>query len=242
MLARALLPTVLTRRFPASLRPMWWFDDTCQRFQTVGGAGAFADVDPVGQLIDRSDYANVLTNTGTQRPLHKLAVQAGRNVLRFDGTNDWLVNTTPFGFTGETGYTVVLVASRSAAAGFAMMLVTCDSQNELRWDGAGTTPQFLATSHANSLGWSGTSTGWHLYAGRYHVATQAMGLSVDTGTEVTATATGAFASNCVSLGARPAGSVFFNGDIGAGILIPRYLTDAELSGLKAYFKDRWGTP
>lgn len=65
-------------------------------FTTSGGATpAAADADPVGQLNDQSGNGIHFTqSTTTKRPLLKLGVTGynGHRVLRFDGTDDYLVS------------------------------------------------------------------------------------------------------------------------------------------------------
>lgn len=50
-----------------------------------------SDGDPVSTWTDRSASANNATQTGTARPTFETAEQGGQPVLRFDGTNDFLV-------------------------------------------------------------------------------------------------------------------------------------------------------
>jgi hypothetical protein len=56
---------------------------------------AVSDGDPVGGWKDKSGNSrNALQTDGTKKPLLKLAIQNGRNVVRFDGVNDNMTFST----------------------------------------------------------------------------------------------------------------------------------------------------
>lgn len=70
-----------------------WLDasDLSTLYQSNGGSSATADGDPVGYWADKSGNAkHAVQASGTSKPALKLAIQNTKNVLRFDGVNDFL--------------------------------------------------------------------------------------------------------------------------------------------------------
>ena len=70
-----------------------WLDasDPATLYQSSGGSLASADGDPVGYWGDKSGNGRHAVQTdGTKKPALKLAIQNGKNVARWDGTNDFL--------------------------------------------------------------------------------------------------------------------------------------------------------
>lgn len=224
----------------------WYSADARYNNQLAGGGGDVATEDgaTIGLAFDRGRYGNHLSASGATRPVLKLNIQNGMPAFRFDGVDDLLTNNSPVGFNAETGFSIFCVASRSVAVAFAMMVVTKSGENELRWDGAGTTPQVIATASAGATSWSSTSTGWHIYHADFDDPTDTVGISLDNAALLTQNAAGALASNCISVAARPAGTFFFNGDMTEIIIVKRSLlfkTDVR-GTINAYLKFKYATP
>jgi hypothetical protein len=82
---------------PLSLSPALWLDasDAATLFQSNGGAAATADGDPVGYWMDKSGNGLHFAQTDPiKKPLLKTAIKNGKNVVRLDGVNDYLINNT----------------------------------------------------------------------------------------------------------------------------------------------------
>jgi len=74
-----------------------------------------SDGDLVGTWADRSGNGNDVTSSGGNRPTYKVAIQGGQPVLRFDGSDDRLLNTAiSFG----TSYTISAVANVSSSSSY----------------------------------------------------------------------------------------------------------------------------
>lgn len=74
-----------------------WLDasDLSTLYQSSGGSSATADGDPVGYWADKSGNArHAIQASGTSKPALKLAIQNTKNILRFDGVNDFLAIAT----------------------------------------------------------------------------------------------------------------------------------------------------
>src|SRR5262245_1092556 len=57
---------------------------------------------------DRSGNGNTLTNpVSTKRPFVHLSQYNGKHSVAFDGTDDFLNRTSPTGYSGESGQTIV---------------------------------------------------------------------------------------------------------------------------------------
>lgn len=69
-----------------------WLRNNTGLFQdSAGTTPATADTDPIGRWADQSSGGNNCTQgTAARRPILKLAVQNGKNVVRFDGVDDGL--------------------------------------------------------------------------------------------------------------------------------------------------------
>lgn len=225
-----------------------WYQGHAGLFQTPGGSAASADNDPVGQWRDQSGHENhlILAASGTSgnRPLLKLGVANNLNAIRFNAASRWLVKTSPAGFTGETGQTIYVVAERTSAVAFAMMVVTKNAENELRWDGAGTTPQAIMTSSNHNVNWTAVSSDWHVYSLKWDTASGSEYIREDSGTPSGGTGIvgGTFSSNVISVGARPDGSFSFGGDIAEILIAPYYQSAAEEAVVLAALKAKYGTP
>jgi hypothetical protein len=70
-----------------------WLDssDSTTLLQSSGGSPATADGDPVGYWGDKSGNARHATqSSGTNKPALKLSILNSKNVVRLDGSNDYL--------------------------------------------------------------------------------------------------------------------------------------------------------
>jgi len=83
------------RRFnPLSLSPALWLDasDSSTLFDATSGGSLVAADGAVARWEDKSGNSRHATQSGsTARPLRKTSVLNGRDVLRFDGSNDYLI-------------------------------------------------------------------------------------------------------------------------------------------------------
>lgn len=80
---------------PLSLSPSIWLDASSTLYQSNGGSTAVADGDPVGYWPDLSGNGYHFSQTDpTKKPLLKTAIKNGRNVVRLDGVNDYINNTS----------------------------------------------------------------------------------------------------------------------------------------------------
>lgn len=224
-----------------------WYDHTSAKWtDTSRTTAATADGASVAVWDDVWTRGNHLAQaTAANRPTLKLSLQNGKDVVRFDGVNDWLEKLAPAGFTGETGQTILVVASRTGSPSFGMMVVTePGGARELRWNFSGTTPEATINNTAATLDYGSTVSGWHEYDFIFDDANNLSTITVDATSPVSAadsTDITGRPSDRIDLGARN-GANFFAGDIAAVIVCNRPLTNAERDALRLELKTSYGTP
>jgi hypothetical protein len=192
---------------------------------------AGADNDPISAIPDSFGLSHALTTTAPSAtaPTLKLALQNGRNVVRFNGTTDKLYGT--FGVALAQPFTVLLaLAPKSAAMGQFF-----DSTNRALL-GMSAVPVYQQYAGSTILTGGTPDTNWHVYSCKFAGASSRVrldGVSIITGNPGT-----------VSLG-----DLFLGGDINPGgvkqmdfgrMLGYSGLSDANELLLEAYLKAEWG--
>jgi hypothetical protein len=198
---------------------------------------AAADADPVGVWQDQSGNGrNVTQATAGFRPLLKLAVQNGRSVVRFDGTNDFLATATP---TLNQPLSIFVVGKLSAAG---QVLVDGNAV------GAGETAIYTAVAQSNYTMFAGSAadTGTAFDTSYHTLSALFSGTSSFFRKDLSQTGalnpgTGTMAG--FVLGAGAAGiSLFLNGDLAEVLIYNATLTAGQFSQVDRYLKAKWSTP
>lgn len=84
---------------PYTTGRVWHLKSDAGTYQTSGGAIAAANNDPIGELQDQSGAGRHATQpTAGLKPLLKTNVLNGLPVIRFDGVDDFLRNSSNFNF------------------------------------------------------------------------------------------------------------------------------------------------
>ncbi len=218
-----------------------WLDaaDSNTLFQTVGGAAATADGNPVGEWKDKSGNGNNGTNTLAGRPTLKTGIYNGRNTIRFNGTSNFL-SLPNFYNLGTDDFTVFIVTKANASATSRIMLeqFSAGAANRVVFY-AGSTPQkFLyyhnasvgagfLTNNANSIFKavsSGTSRSFNVNGGVPQSATLA---DCNTG------------GNLTYLGNSPFNE-YFTGDISEVIIYNKALSAGDQTLVYNFLAAKWG--
>lgn len=98
-----------------------WLDASTGLYQTVDGTAATADGDPVGEFEDQSGQANhYVQGTASQRGTLKLNIINGRAVMRLDGVDDVLSDSTPVDL--GTAHTIHMVVRFNSSLTNQMLL------------------------------------------------------------------------------------------------------------------------
>lgn len=190
----------------------------------VGAISSFADSGPNGLTLTQA--------TGANQPTGVAAAQNGKNVARFNGSSQFLANTS---FTIAQPDTVFLVAKTNNAAA---------SQNA--FDGA-TARQVIGINGSLWFIYGGTTlvqagatdTNWHVFSAVYNGASSQCwkdGTSIITGNPGTAALTS------FRLGVASTAASFWNGDIGEFLIYSGSLSTTNRQAVEAALKSKWGTP
>ncbi len=217
-----------------------WLKSDAGLYQSSGGAAAVADNDPVGEWQDQSGAgAHVANATGDNRPVLKLAVQNGRSVVRFDGTNDELTKAAS-GISG-TSFTIFVVLKSDNTGGSTRGILNVGAASGGREWRLGTTAKAeLLKAQVASMASGNTAddfTAFRLRAMTYDGATVVFRLNgaSDGGGSSSQT----FSDGQVSVGS---GSTFdfWDGDIGELLYYSSVLTSPQIDQVEAYLNGRWG--
>lgn len=213
---------------------------------------AGSDGDPISSWSDSSGNGNNATQaTGVSQPLLKTAGNGlnGLNVVRFDGSNDFMLATFA---PGSVGMTIFYVARTGAAlTAYGSVIGSGGSLTPttgIRWafdlgsavDGFGA--GWGGVAGATGLGnVTGIATSTAFYA-RYRTDKTAWAIDgVNTGTPAdTSFPTDTFQCNIGREGTSGGGSFSFNGDVGEILIYVRDLATDEMASVKDYMITRWG--
>lgn len=211
-----------------------WYDfsDITKLWKDTGRTSAVtADGDIVLGVTDKSGVGHHLSEA-TNGPTYKAAIQNGRSILRFDGTNDILADAT---LNQSQPNTWFIVAKHATTA------------NRHFFDGA-TTRQLLGVDGASH--WtifagsvvSGTTVvdaNFHQHSAVYNGASS--GHWVDAAADPASANAGANAHVSLIVG-KENGGAFLGCDIAEMLLYGSALGTTSRQTVEAYLKSKWGTP
>jgi hypothetical protein len=218
---------------------------------------ALADGTAVSSVADAASGTNWVQATSTKQPLFKTAIFGTKPSLRFDGTDDTLVNTAG---SASNRSTVVLllkptttittasslshpfslaVSNAGQAVGVCFGSTTGSLTNEIV---LANSPQGGYSAWTQS-GASIVSTAPHILTFRWNATTTRYDIFRDGGSNLTnaVVATPGLANSTVSTLASTTQNAFpFGGDIGVALIYSAVLTDAQKAAAHSYLKDVWG--
>ena len=219
-----------------------WFDgaDGGQFTPTV------SDGDTFTQWTDKSNFAHNANPTGgaTTRPTFRSAVQNGKSIVRFDGTNDCL-SVNPVAWSQSlSGMSMIIVSKFSNTSG-TQTLTTSDQDDmgifidtnfKVSMAGASADSSTAADTsfHIHSLVFDGTQSG---NAARLVYRLDGSGKTLTfTGT---IGATTSASNGTIFIGCDDSAE-FMNGDVGEVLMFNKALSGAEVSGVESYLTTKWG--
>ena len=194
-------------------------------------AGTSTVVDGVGvsQWDDQSGNGrHMIQGTGANQPLFKAAIQNGKPIVRFDGSNDSMAAT---------------IASLSQP--FTIFYVAKGSGGRVMGSAGGACRAGVSTSGPD--GFAGSSLqGFTDMSLAFNVVTTLFnGASSVHRKNGAANVSGAIGANAtgttLNLGTDGGGAQFFNGDLGAFLIYSGDKT-SSFAAIEAYLKGIWGTP
>jgi hypothetical protein len=217
-----------------------WLDasDSTTLFQASNGTTpATADADPVGYWGDKSGLGRHVTqSTAGFRPLLKTAIQNGRNVLRFDGTDDYLSKAFT---TSAQPQTMFLVVSQTDGAATARAVIdgkALPDQHVFQVNAAADTTLIFAgtvLSGSTTAPFSG-----QVFCLVFNGASSAIyrnGVSVASGAVGTQTW-----QDGVTLGSQANQTLFWPGDMMEIIVYNAALSPSVISSATASLITKWG--
>lgn len=223
---------------PASLAGLaLWLKADAGLFQDAAGTiPATADADPVGLWKDQSgNVRDVSQVTSTKRPLLKLAIQNGRNVLRWDGTDDFLTMATAISSIGD--FSCMAVASKTGVDATDRILVADKTGTDylMDWFGGLVGFQFTGVSLNGNAG-NYVGSNWTLVeVNRSGSTVSFFGNGGAFGTVSNATT---FAVGEIS-GRAGTGSLPWSGDVGEILLYTSALSAGNRVLVENYLNSRW---
>lgn len=195
---------------------------------------ALSDNDAVASWTDSSGLGNhAVQATEAKKPTFKTAIQNGKPVIRFDGTDDHVACPA---ITAASGLTCLVVAKVNSGI-FPMLFVASNANLELRGNAGGTAMQLL-TNGVTTI--AGDADGvWAVYS----FANNGSNLSEfwTNGTSHGTTANSSALGTPV-IGDRIAGGQPMNGDVAEVILYNSLLSVGNRQSVEAYLKAKWSTP
>ncbi len=245
----------------ATFSPLEWAKSTGTLFQdTAGTTPATADGDPVGRVNDAGGVPNNLTQaTAGHRPLLKLAIQNGLQVIRADGSDDFLSNASASAFKAVhdgTGGTLLWAGKKTSADGTTTGLVgnASGTASEIGFS------MFMANGNLFTLITNGGGTavinksvavaqGTPFAAGfrfKTGASPAAFRIRVNGGADATLAATGSPSSSNATHGigvfalSDSPTNFWMAGDFYELIILPTDLSDANMALLMTYINVRWG--
>lgn len=229
---------------------------------TTGGSLVSAD-GAVARWEDKSGNNRHFTQTTSgYRPLRKTAVQSGKDVIRFDGTDDYLVGGDYLDLSGTNSLTAFVVLKQSVGGAGENVVSKYDADSQLREQGwlfqftsANKLQAVLIYSDSSTVTNATTSSatvsassfcvlGWKTTAGSASTSTRLYrNGSVISTTNTSATEATADSNIPVRIGAgeyvgSPWGA--FNGDIGEILIYNSALSDTDRAAVESYLMTKWG--
>jgi hypothetical protein len=223
---------------PASVAGLaLWLDaaDAATLFQDAAGTTpATADTDPVGLWADKSAAGRDGSAATTVRPALKLAIQAGRNVVRGDGSDDKLTLASGLALGDFSVYVAQKTTGDCAFLGAAG-----DTNNQVRIGQSGNNvlSAFDGSNNPQSTTLGSARTVFTVV--EYHRT----GTTLEFFQDGTAYGTGTLSGtrNFDQVGALAASTLPFAGDLGEVLVWSAYHAVATRAQVRAYLRQKWST-
>lgn len=244
-------------RLQNNWNPSWfsglqlWLDasDPATLFQSSGGAAAVSDGDPIGQWRDKSgNLRNFVQASGTSKPALKTSIKNGRNVVRFDGVNDFLDGGDILDF-GTGPFTLFFVIRNNVTTDTPVFVK--DSGNgadlgvfiALNAATANDGIYYYNGSAATTFGYAGSTVGW-MQPSVIRTGTGSNGLTLYANGILRATITDSrnlSNTRSICLGQYATGSFGkYSGDFAEILVWNVALDSGQRQAIEAYLQTKWG--
>lgn len=235
----------------ATTERIWTAQRVKQAIDALGGATAFtplslpglvawydadaitglSDTDPVTTWNDLSGNGwNLGQSTAAAKPLYRTGILNSKPVLRFDGTDDFMVNSD-FNLGGQMTI-IVVYANRTGGNGslFSNDVANGPLQRETSTFYHGSQPAITTTSLNLS----------NLYVALFDWDRRSHQVRLDGAVAGSALGTGDATGTTFKIGARSTGIEFLNGDIAEVIVCATLLGGNDLANVESYLTTKWG--
>lgn len=195
----------------------------------------------VSQWDDKSSAGNNVTQgVADDQPTTNATTHNSRNVLDFDGTNDFLlIPSGLYGIPAGNNTTFMVVKSNLAETVQRMLFLGISGSTKMGFTYEVTAGVVLFI-HGGAPQVTGvTESNFNIFRGRRSGTTEA--ISLNGATEVTDTSAVDNTANEASIGSYRHGSDnFLNGSIAEVLIYNRSLTSAEITSVEVYLSNKWG--
>jgi hypothetical protein len=241
------VPTVVKVPLPKTIPGLQlWLDATTGLYDaTSGGNTVTTDGASIARWEDQSGNGyHVRQTTANNQPVLKTNQQNGLNIVRFDGSNDFLSSANNFSVTGGSNRTVFIVFNRD----------TSQNKSIVSWgvNSAGQavlfTQEFFLRFNSTIKGYTnqGANGAWSLWAtvgagstlGDYHAYFNGGGITTPTSTTNN--------SNALNTGSSPIyiaktsyGADYADGDMAEVLIYNSALSNADREAVRDYLNAKW---
>ena len=207
--------------------------------------GAAADGDPIASWVDQSDTGLTFAQgTGANQPILKLGLLNGRNVVRFDGSNDSLSVSAGALQGSQPGGTIFVVASRTTDATLrtyldfggggnaGLIFFSCSGSNQEIF-------QYGSGASVVSVAYTAAPTAYHYSTGRWGSGGGDLRVGgIPRASSVTAA--GLSFQPTLYVGSNGGTVRFHSGDVAEVLFYARTMSDFEVLRVEGYLARKWG--
>lgn len=218
---------------------IWYdFDDLSTVFAS-GSTLVTTDGDTVSWVADKSgNNRNASQNNGSYEPLSKFAIQNGKNVLRFNGSNARINLPNLSALTaGEAFMVFKLDEFPPSTARSLWYMGTAPQQAEIATNGYVKESFGTSTNRWSPTAFSGDMGEWGVYNA---ASSDGYGQNWWNGDSIMNTTSNTVSFPTAPMIGKAATALYLDGDVGEFILFSRVLTTEERDQVRAYLEAKWG--
>jgi hypothetical protein len=233
----------------------WWdASDSATLFDAETGGSLVAADGEVGRLQDKSGFArHWKQSTSASRPLRKTSVRNSLDVLRFDGTDDFLLSDFLYDqILSSTSYTVIAAAKCAAASldeadpifnEFLMIDENFGAYGVFYFTSAGAVGAMGVDVNVSPVQSDFATTpytigNWGVFSQRYDGTN--LSIRLDGGAASSTTSPPYSEINSPArLGSNFPGGAWFDGDLGELVVFNVALSDSDREKVESYLADKW---
>lgn len=189
--------------------------------------------------------------TGSKQPLFRTAIQNGRPIVRFDGTDDYLHVANPLLNDTNCSACAVFAKGEIASTSFRTLadISGTGGYGCVFWENLSTTANRVGVTYGSSGGGSTSNIAMTAIGTAFHQFSLTLPnagtpkIYKDQGGATTGTtASTNFTQVSLYVGANGGNQRYMNGDLAELLLFSTALSDPDRAIVETYLKTKWGTP